>query len=125
VSDERRRPTDAGRDGAIAEVEQEGVRCAWCLKRLSEVEPMWHRRLVTRERWRAYFHLTDCWAFVCCGCATPEMLRESQGQVPEACTGCGRGIYHAGILASGRGTVCSRACRVTVQRRRYEGRRSE
>jgi hypothetical protein len=43
-------------------------------------------------------------------CAAPEFIRAVEGQEPERCAGCGRGLYYRAPRRGRQQTLCSRNC---------------
>ena len=43
-------------------------------------------------------------------CASSAFVDEMEGQVPERCAGCGRGVYYRASRVRRRQALCSRAC---------------
>ncbi len=48
-------------------------------------------------------------------CASPEFVEEMEGQEPERCAGCGRGVYYRASSIRRRQALCSRACSARAQ----------
>ena len=48
-------------------------------------------------------------------CVSRGFLEEMEGQQPERCAGCGRGVYYRRPSTRRQQALCSRACGATVQ----------
>ena len=104
----------------IVEAKLDGGICAACGRTLDVREPVWRRRVVPRREWTSYFSEVNGWAFVGRECATPDVLRETEGREPVTCRGCNREM-HIAPAPGPRPTVCSNRCRKGVQWRRSKG----
>ena len=56
-------------------------------------------------------------------CASPAFLDDTQGQEPERCAGCGRGVYYRVANTRRARALCSRYCaaRIAAKRTSVEG----
>jgi hypothetical protein len=92
----------------------DGGVCSWCGRRLGEHETAYVERFLVGDRRAGQRnngkHHALAWAPVGAECASPSLLEETEGQAPEACAGCGRGVFRRPTRAAQKRITCSRYC---------------
>ena len=98
----------------------DGGVCGWCGKLLAASGAVWVERVDAYATGR-----TSRWVPVGAECASPAFRAETEGEEPERCAGCGRGVYDRSVDARRRRASCSERCAGRHQRARAkEGRTS-
>jgi hypothetical protein len=94
---------------------RQGGLCAWCGKRLDDGETVYIEQFLTgerpSERQGTGAHRSIASAPVGIECASPELLEQTEGQAPEPCAHCGRGVFYREARARRQQTSCSGRCR--------------
>ena len=85
-----------------------GGLCAGCGRVLGPDEPVWWAPFALIG---AYGRPSRRWGPVGKECAPPDLVREMEAEGPEACLGCGRGIYYGSTSHPRDRVFCSRRCR--------------
>ena len=98
-----------------------GGMCARCGRTPAPDEPVWLERTVVGRS--SLGKTLSWWAPVGRECATPETVRATEGDVSEACGGCGRGVYQVPGHALRRATACSKRCAARASTARAKERR--
>ena len=111
--DSRRLVTEEGRE-RLRLAKRQGNLCAACGRTLDADEPAYIEQLTfdkgnLRDR-RALAQAASVQAPVGIECASPEWLRQIEGQDPERCMGCGRGVYYRVASPRRQRTLCSLRC---------------
>jgi len=92
----------------------QGGLCAWCGREIADGETVYVERfLVGTRRDRPHGpvrHRAITYAPVGRECASPELLRETEGQDPERCASCGRGVFYRQSQPLRQRATCSRRC---------------
>jgi hypothetical protein len=101
--------TEEQRERLLA-ARRSGQQCAACGRQLTAGETVWFERFMGRVgRRRVYY-----WASVGVECVSSQLLAETQGQEPQVCAWCGRGVQYppeGRMMGHPRKrTVCSRHC---------------
>ena len=106
--DERRRVFlhAARRDGGL---------CAVCGRALGPDEPVWWASFALHG---PYARRARRWGPVGKECAPPDLVRETEAEGPEACLGCGRGVYYGSTSHPRDRALCSGRCRDRYERSR-------
>src|SRR5688500_3524009 len=93
---------------------RQGDLCAWCGKRLDDGETVYIEQFLTgerpSERQGTGAHRSIASAPVGSECASPELLKQTEGQTPEPCALCGRGVFYREARSRRQQTICSRRC---------------
>jgi hypothetical protein len=91
-----------------------GGMCAACGRVLTDDETVYIERFVVDTRklhaGRLQAGGTNAQGPVGIECASPELLQENEGETPEWCAGCGRGVFYRTANAKRRRALCSRRC---------------
>ena len=115
MTDDARRPMTEEGLARIQAARRDGRSCALCGRGLAEGETVWMERVVVAlSGWR----LRSYRAPVGAGCASPELVRATEGAAPERCAGCGRGVHYRSGAHSRRVALCSKRCSSRYQQAR-------
>jgi hypothetical protein len=90
-----------------------GGLCAACGRTLSDSETVYIERFASET---AY-----AYGPVGIECTSEEFRSDTQGQEPERCAGCGRGVFYRLASSRRRRALCSRNCANRAERRKGEG----
>jgi hypothetical protein len=112
VSDDVRRITTEAQRERFHVVRKRGGQCVACGRVLSPGETVYIERF---EIGPLAGRGVSAMAPVGVECASRGFLEEMEGQEPERCAGCGRGVYYRQPSTLRRQALCSRACGATVQ----------
>jgi hypothetical protein len=82
-----------------------GGLCANCGRVLAEDEAVWLERRQVSGRPRDALRVP-----VAIECVSPEFLARTEGQAPEPCVGCGRGVYYGKTNSRRHQALCSSRC---------------
>ncbi len=117
MTDDPRRVLTEEERARIQEAKRSGRLCALCGRGIDEGETVWlewiaiHGEYGGVSRWRAP---------VGAECASPAFRTATEGEQPERCAGCGRGVYYRTADPRRRRATCSKRCadRYQVARRK-------
>ena len=107
----------------LHEARNHGGMCAACGKALADYETVYVERFVVDTRkLRARSETgsrSSAQAPVGIECASSELIQETEGQTPERCAGCGRGVFYRAASSKRHRALCSKRCggRATAARR--------
>jgi hypothetical protein len=87
-----------------------GGLCAACGRDLAEGEPVWLERIPVPGNPKALLRVT-----VGRECASPAFLARTEGQEPEPCAGCGRGVHYGKSNIKRSRALCSTRCVTRVR----------
>jgi hypothetical protein len=107
VSHDLRRLTTEEQRERFHMARRQGGQCVACGRALGADETVYIER----------FEGLGSWATAPVGveCASPGFIDEREGQAPERCAGCGRGVYYRASNVRRRQALCSRACGARAQ----------
>jgi len=96
------------------EARRRGGRCCWCGRSLDDGETVYFERLLIGERQRRPDGPVTHWSAgrepVGIECASPELLAQTEGQTPERCAQCGRGVVYPQARSTRHQVTCSHRC---------------
>ena len=107
MTDEARRVLTEEERARIQEAKWNGRLCALCGRALAEGEMFWLEWITIHgghgdvSRWRAP---------VGAKCASPAFRTATEGEQPERCAGCGRGVYYQTSHPRRHVAACSKRC---------------
>jgi hypothetical protein len=88
--------------------------CAACGRAINDDETVYIERFVVDTRKlierRATGTASSAQAPVGVECASRELLRETEGQTPERCAGCGRPVFYRAASSKRHRALCSKRC---------------
>jgi hypothetical protein len=113
MSDEPRRLTTEEERARLYATRSSGGSCALCGRKLGDDEPIYWETfifgtvgvfgtvggIISRPR-----------APVAAECASPRLVEEKRGELPELCAGCDRPVYYGRASRARRLAVCSKSC---------------
>jgi predicted RNA-binding Zn-ribbon protein involved in translation (DUF1610 family) len=111
--DVRRLVTEEGRE-RLRIAKRQGNLCAACGRTLDADEPAYVEQFTfdkgnLRDR-RALAQAASVQAPVGIECASPELLQQTEGQTPEPCAACGRGVFYRVSNSRRQRILCSLRC---------------
>jgi hypothetical protein len=112
VSDDVRRITTEEQRERFYLARKQGGQCVACSRALGADETVYVERF---EAGPLAGRLVYATAPVGAECVSPWFLDEMEGQEPERCAGCGRGVYYRRPSARRHQALCSRVCGAKVQ----------
>jgi hypothetical protein len=107
ASDEPRRLTTEERRERFHTARNRGGRCAACSRVLGADETVYIEQFVIGP---VGGRGGTAYGPVGVECTSPDFLYETQGQEPERCAGCGRGVYYRTVDVRRHRALCSRWC---------------
>ena len=82
--------------------------CAGCGRAIADGETVWFERLAVDS---GHGGVTHWWMPVGAECVSAALRHETRDAEPEACVGCGRGVYYQTSAVRRQRALCSRRCR--------------